>query len=349
MIVREARPEDAAGVRAIHAQAAAERRWIATQPEEIASVEEEAARIAAWRPETGALLVAQEHGHIIGICGVRRSARMATRHTAEVGLTVAAAHQGRGVGRALMLEAEAWARRHGIARLALGAFHDNERALRLYRSLGFHEEGVRRGHYVVGGVERDEVLMAKRIDVQIVLASASPRRRKLMEGAGYRFRVMPSEADESTPPGMPAEQAVVEVARRKARAVDAGDALVLAADTIVALGDEILGKPRDAADARRILARLSGREHRVLTGVAARRGARLWSGVETTKVRFRELSEDEIAAYVATGEPLDKAGAYAIQGGAAGFVEAMDGPLDNVVGLPMGLAARLLDEAQRGA
>jgi len=178
---------------------------------------------------------------------------------------------------------------------------------------------------------------------EIVLASASPRRRKLMEEAGYRFRVAPSAADETIPPGMPPEVAAVALAQRKARAVDGP--LVLAADTIVALGSEIIGKPADAADAQRILARLSGRAHRVVTGVAVRRGGQACSGFAETTVRFRRLDPKEIEAYVATGEPLDKAGAYAIQGGALAFVEDVDGPRDNVVGLPMDLVARLLEEA----
>src|SRR5688572_10524139 len=131
-----------------------------------------------------------------------------------------------------------------------------------------------------------------RLVEEIVLASASPRRRRLMEEAGYRFRVVASAADETVPPGASPEAAAVALAQRKARAVDAP--LVLAADTIVALGSEIVGKPRDEADARAILARLSGRRHRVVTGVAVRRGERAWSGFAETAVRFRRLDPKEI-------------------------------------------------------
>ncbi|HEX2022927.1 MAG TPA: Maf family protein, partial [Candidatus Thermoplasmatota archaeon] len=123
---------------------------------------------------------------------------------------------------------------------------------------------------------------------------------------------------------------------------------VLAADTLLDLDGAILGKPRDADDARRILRALSGRAHDVVTGVALRTDARRVSGAARTRVRFRALSDAEIDAYVATGEPLDKAGAYAIQGGAARFVEEIDGPRDNVVGLPMELVRRLLGDLDAG-
>lgn len=137
-------------------------------------------------------------------------------------------------------------------------------------------------------------------------------------------------------------------AAEKARAVAAlqPDAVVLAADTIVVLGDEILEKPQDAAHAAEMLRRLSGREHVVMTGVCVWRpvpgGFREAADTVLTRVVFRSLSEPEIAAYVASGEPMDKAGAYAIQGGAAGFVERIDGPHDNVVGLPLDAVKRLL-------
>lgn len=180
----------------------------------------------------------------------------------------------------------------------------------------------------------------------LVLASASPRRARLLAEAGIPFRVEASWVDESVPPGTPPAEAAVELAVRKAMAVPkAPDAWVLGADTLLDLDGEILGKPRDAQDAREILRRLSGREHWVLTGVALRapeHGVR--TGLAQTRVSFRALPARDIEDYVATGEPMDKAGAYAIQGGAARFVAQVRGPLDNVVGLPMEVVRRLLAE-----
>ena len=161
LVIRPAVPEDAAGVVAVQGEAAAERRTIATQPEEVRTPEAEAERIRGWSPATGILLVAEDAGRVVGICGVSRGRRIATAHAAEVGLTVAASHRGRGVGRALMLAAEDWARQAGVRRLGLGVFADNAPALALYRALGYAEEGIRRGAYLVGGVLRDEVVMAK--------------------------------------------------------------------------------------------------------------------------------------------------------------------------------------------
>jgi septum formation protein len=177
----------------------------------------------------------------------------------------------------------------------------------------------------------------------LTLASASPRRAALLREAGFEFDVAAPRVDESVPPGMSPAEAALQLAVRKARAVEAP--LVLAADTLIDLDGEILGKPRDADDAHWMLGALAGRAHAVVTGVAVRRGARTRAAAERTVVRFRDLSPSEIEAYVATGEPLDKAGAYAIQGGARGFVERFEGPLDNVIGLPMGLVRRLLREA----
>ncbi len=193
---------------------------------------------------------------------------------------------------------------------------------------------------------------------RLILASGSPRRREMLENLGVEFAVRPVDIDESPLDGESPEPYVLRLARAKARAATADDAaasseVVLAADTIVALDGELLGKPRDPADARRMLERLSGREHEVLTGVAviggagreASRGGELRVGVERTRVRFAELSAEEIAWYVATGEPLDKAGAYAIQGYGALFVDAVDGNYSNVVGLPLPLTYRLRREA----
>jgi septum formation protein len=184
----------------------------------------------------------------------------------------------------------------------------------------------------------------------VVLASASPRRLELLRQIGIEPVVEPADVDETLTDGVDVAAAVAGLAGTKARTVAArhqGERiLVLGADTLVVLDGEPLGKPTDEADARDMLGRLSGREHHVMTGVAiidTATGTDV-GGVETTVVRFRALSTDEIDAYVATGEPLDKAGAYGIQGGAAAFVEELVGDHSNVVGLPLPLVERLLGE-----
>ena len=173
----------------------------------------------------------------------------------------------------------------------------------------------------------------------LVLGSASPRRAALLREMGVPFTVLASDVPETPEPG----ESPADFARRAA--TDKGAAVaqrrpgewVLAADTVVAVEGEILGKPRDAADARRMLRQLSGRAHEVLTGVTlfAPGGACVEAEVVCTAVAFRALSDEEIAAYVAGGEPADKAGAYAIQGGAAGFVRDVRGSVSNVIGLPV--------------
>jgi septum formation protein len=181
------------------------------------------------------------------------------------------------------------------------------------------------------------------------LASASPRRRELLLQLVAGFRVTPADVDETPPDAAAPDEAAREIARRKALAVAATtDDPVLAADTIVvAAGGEILGKPRDAEDARRMLRALSGTTHRVITGVcvATRRGSRVVCESETTSVTMREISDDEIAAYVASGECFDKAGAYAIQETGDRFVTRVDGSWTNVVGLPVETAGRMLRAA----
>ncbi|MHC4937854.1 MAG: Maf family protein [Planctomycetota bacterium] len=173
----------------------------------------------------------------------------------------------------------------------------------------------------------------------MILASASPRRSRLLEEAGIEFLVRPAdveEIDEGDPHDVAAENA-----RRKAEGVE-GE-LVLGADTVVALDDELLGKPRDRAAARAMLEKLSGTTHRVITGVALR-GARTLVRTVETRVTMRPLTEEEIDAYVASGEGLGKAGGYAIQESADRFVTAVDGPIDNVVGLPVETVRALLEE-----
>ena len=180
--------------------------------------------------------------------------------------------------------------------------------------------------------------------VPIVLASSSPRRRELLRMLGLPFAVSPSDIDETWRNGEAPAVHAERLAREKAAARPVPGTAVIGADTIVVIDGEILGKPRDAADARAMLRRLSGREHVVYTGVAVARDGRLASGVRQTTVRFYPLDDDAIAAYVATGEPLDKAGAYGIQGYGAVLVERIDGDYFTVMGLGLELLVELLAE-----
>jgi len=181
----------------------------------------------------------------------------------------------------------------------------------------------------------------------LVLASASPRRRDLLGRLGLDFEVRPTGTDETPLPDEAPEAHVLRLAAAKARAAARPGELVLGADTIVVVDGEILGKPGDDDEAGAMLRRLSGRAHEVWTGIALAVRAEnaepeLHSRSCRTVVRFRELSDADIDRYVATGEPADKAGAYGIQGGAAAFVESIDGDYDNVVGLPLGTVRDLL-------
>ena len=174
--------------------------------------------------------------------------------------------------------------------------------------------------------------------MNIILASASPRRRELLSALGLQFEVRPAQGEEHPEPGLSGGETAKRLSRAKCLeiAANAGeDAVVIAADTVVCLDDQILGKPADAADAARMLRALSGRDHRVFTGVTVSRGDRVLSDYEETAVHFRPLSEREIGAYVAPGAPLDKAGAYGIQGRASLFVRGIEGDYFNVVGLPL--------------
>lgn len=171
--------------------------------------------------------------------------------------------------------------------------------------------------------------------MNLILASGSPRRRALLEELGLEPVIRPADIDETPLPGEDPKSYVERLAREKAGAVEmSADDLVVAADTIVTIDGEILGKPVDNAHAANMLRRLSGRTHEVMTGVATRDGSGVTSFVEVTTVHFAELSDDEIDWYVSTGEPADKAGAYAIQGRGGAFVEAIEGSHDNVIGLP---------------
>jgi septum formation protein len=178
---------------------------------------------------------------------------------------------------------------------------------------------------------------------RLVLASQSPRRAELLRAAGIDFDVRPGDVDESVRAGETAHEYVQRVAVAKAHAVarDAAE-IILAADTTVVVEGEILGKPADAADAARMLRRLAGRSHEVLTGVCLLRAGIVSTRVAATTVAFLPMSEEEIAWYVASGEPMDKAGAYGIQGLASRFISRIDGSYTNVVGLPVAVVYELL-------
>ena len=182
----------------------------------------------------------------------------------------------------------------------------------------------------------------------LYLASQSPRRRQLLEQIGVAFTPVDVDVPERREPGELPLHYVSRVARDKARAGMAGlppDALVLSADTEVVLDDEVFGKPADAADAAAMLRRLSGRTHQVLTGIAAATREGVRSAIESTSVTFSVIPEVELDAYCATAEPLDKAGAYGIQGYAARWVPRIDGCYFNVMGLPIARTVALLQAA----
>ena len=180
---------------------------------------------------------------------------------------------------------------------------------------------------------------------RIVLASASPRRRDLLDQLGLRFEVRAPDIDESLLDGEDARDYVLRLAAAKAAAIAAEAAvLVIAADTTVELDGRVLGKPADADEAASMLSALSGRTHRVHTGVAVRMGERLVTDVVTTMVTMTPIERRAIHWYVATGEPFDKAGGYALQGAAGVFVQRVSGSVSNVIGLPLHTVARLAAE-----
>ena len=174
--------------------------------------------------------------------------------------------------------------------------------------------------------------------MQVILASASPRRLALLQQIGISAEVCPADFDEGSGAAVQAEDVVLANALGKCKAVvkiKGDDLPVIAADTVVVAEGVILGKPQDAEEAVKMLKQLSGKTHKVLTGIAIAYAGKILAEVCETKVVFRELSDDEIKQYVATGEPLDKAGAYGIQGKGAVLVEKIDGCYNNVVGLPL--------------
>ena len=185
--------------------------------------------------------------------------------------------------------------------------------------------------------------------MRLILASASPRRAELLTSAGFTFDVAPVDVDETPQPGEAPEAYALRVARDKAAAAAAGcgksGSVVLAADTVVAVAGRILGKPRDKEEAEGMLRLLSGAVHDVHTAVVIRSTAGERSEIDTTRVRFLRLTDAEITWYVASGEPEGKAGAYAIQGRGARFVDRIEGSWSNVVGLPISTVYRLLKEA----
>ena len=174
-------------------------------------------------------------------------------------------------------------------------------------------------------------------ECRVVLASASPRRRQPLELIGIAHEVRPANIDETMRPRETPRRHAERLAREKASAIAKRDPdlITIGADTIVVVNRKVLGKPRDTDDAARMIALLSGREHVVTTAVAVSRGKKLRSAVEEVRVKFRRLRDDEIEAYIATGEPMDKAGAYGIQGYGATIVERIEGDYFAVMGLPI--------------
>lgn len=187
--------------------------------------------------------------------------------------------------------------------------------------------------------------------MKFILASKSPRRREILENLGLDFRIVTSEADESYSEGTSPSDVVMTLSARKAAAVkahlekegeDLSDTVIIAADTVVSASGEILGKPKDKEDSERMLRLLSGSEHSVLSGITVIYNGSSASAYEETFVRFSQMSEKEIKWYAESGEPDDKAGAYAIQGYASMWVEGIDGCYFNVVGLPVACLRKLL-------
>lgn len=179
----------------------------------------------------------------------------------------------------------------------------------------------------------------------IILASASPRRKELLSLLGVDFKVICGEIDESIDKDLPVPDEIKRLSYEKAKAVSgraSADDVIIAADTVVTLSGEVFGKPADSQEAFSMLKTLSGKTHEVITGVTVRKGDRADTRAAVTKVTFRELSDTEINAYIATGDPFDKAGGYAIQGISCIFATGISGDHFNVYGLPLGLLAEML-------
>ena len=184
--------------------------------------------------------------------------------------------------------------------------------------------------------------------MEVILASRSPRRLQLLQAAGLAVEVRPSHIDETPVQGESVPALVERLAHAKAHACPAKRQPVIAADTLVELDGQPLGQPADLSEAAGMLLALSGKWHRVLTGVCVRLGGHCLHDTASTRVHFRKISRDEVNIYLAHNEVLDKAGAYAIQQGAAAFIDGLDGPLDNVIGLPTTCTLRLLKKIAQG-
>ena len=189
--------------------------------------------------------------------------------------------------------------------------------------------------------------------MKLILASKSPRRKDILSAMGYTFEILTADCDETYEDTLTPKEAVEVLARRKGEAVarmlgTSDETVILSSDTLVDSEGVALGKPQDAEEAMSMLRSLSGKVHYVHTGIAVRRGEKVLSGVASTAVIFRELTEEEMREYVNSGEPMDKAGAYGIQGGAGKFVASIEGDFDTVVGLCARLCKRLLDEISEG-
>lgn len=178
---------------------------------------------------------------------------------------------------------------------------------------------------------------------RVILASSSPRRRELLTLIGIEHEVRPADIDESSAAGESPRSYAERLARGKATEKTDDDCVTIGADTIVLVDEDVLGKPRDRTEAVQMLRRLSARSHTVITAIAVHRQGRVVSGIEEVEVTFRQLSDDEIHAYVATGEPMDKAGGYGIQGFGATLVERVAGDYFAVMGLPLNRLVRLLE------
>ena len=181
--------------------------------------------------------------------------------------------------------------------------------------------------------------------MEIILASKSPRRRELLSLLSIDFRVVTAEVDETIDETLPVTDEIKRLSQNKAKAVSgkvSQNDLIIAADTVVTLGGRVFGKPKDRADAERMLKTLSGKTHEVITGVTVIKGDRCETAAEVTKVTFRDLSDDEISAYIDTGDPFDKAGGYALQGISCIFVSGISGDHFNVYGLPVSMLAKML-------
>ncbi len=192
------------------------------------------------------------------------------------------------------------------------------------------------------------------IKKEIILASSSPRRHELLTAAGYRHTVAVSDVDETLDAGVSAAEGAKELSRRKALCLlskikeDGGKKVIIGADTVVEFENEIFGKPKDAADARRMLCAMSGKRHFVHTGITVTDGIYTVSETVSAAVKMRPLSDAEIDGYIATGEPMDKAGAYGIQGAAGAFVESVEGDFFSIVGLPLCRLSEILAEFNIG-